>query len=114
MEVYWAEEMDVIRACINEGNVLGYHILEQMAERDISVADLARVILTGNIMEGFDVGKYPNYRNPQMIRNVVGTDEKGRLINVGVAISNNKDSITVDVLTTVYVLSKGQYEARVS
>ena len=114
MEVHWPKEMKVIQASITTGNILGQHILQQMEERDISVKDLATAIMTGKIIEGFDVGLYPNYRNPQMIRNVVGTDTLGRLLNVGVAISNNKDSITVNVLTTVYVLSQERYQMRIS
>lgn len=112
MENEWDAEMLVIRECVNEGDVLSQHILNQMHERGISIADLAFTLLSGSIIEGFDVAQYPGYRNPQMIRNVVGRDTKGRYINVGVAISNNLQSISVDVLTTVYELTESKYQAR--
>lgn len=114
MEAYWPEEMSVIRECIHEDNVLGTHILEQMNDRDISVHDVAVVLMTGHIIEGFDVGKYPNYRNPDMIRNVVGKDTIGRWINIGVAISidNRTHAVKVDKLTTVYELTEAQYQMR--
>ena len=112
MEVHWEEEMKVIRECVNEGDVLSNHILNQMQERDISVSDLALVLLTGKVIEGFDTGMYPGYRNPQMIRNVVGKDTRGRYINVGVAISNKLQSISVELLTTVYELNESKYYSR--
>ncbi|WP_121616854.1 DUF4258 domain-containing protein [Virgibacillus halodenitrificans] len=102
-EQEWFHEIRLMReAMIGKGNskfeISKHTFEERMSERDISIIEMAEVILTGTIIEGFDVGKYPKYRNPDMIRNIVGETKDGKLITVCVAFSNYDEF----KITTVY------------
>lgn len=99
----WFHEIRLMReAIIGKGNrkfeISKHTFEERMSERDISIVEMAEVILTGEILEGYDVGQYPKYRNPDMIRNIVGETKEGKLLTVCIAFSNY-DKFTI---TTVY------------
>lgn len=113
----WFHEIRLMREALMEGGNNKFEISkhtfeERMKERDISILEIAEVILTGEIIEGFDIGKYPKFRNPDMIRNIIGETKSGKLLTVGVAFSNY-DKFTV---TTVYegvtnrLLNRFQYK----
>lgn len=104
MQEYWEWELPQIQACIRESDVLSEHILKRMQERNISVLDLAAALMNGQIIEGFDTGDYPKYRNPDPIRNLKGYDTNGRELIIGVAIGFFKETnkLFVKKLTTVY------------
>lgn len=95
----WPEEIADMRIAISDGRMdLGKHVLyERMVERGISISDIAAAIITGKIVEGYDIGQYPGYRNPDPLRTIVGRDYQEDIITVGVAIK--KDGYYV---TTVY------------
>lgn len=99
-EQEWFHEIRLMReAMMGKGNrkfdISKHTFEERMREREISIIEIAEVILTGEIIEGFDVGQFPNYRNPDMMRSVVGETKEGKLITVGVAFSNyNKFTVT--------------------
>ncbi|WP_051889577.1 DUF4258 domain-containing protein [Lysinibacillus sphaericus] len=110
MQSEWDKELEEIKKCVKQGNVLSSHILDRLEERGISIMDLVAAILQGEIVEGYDVAQYPNYRNPNMIRNLIGMDTQGRKLKIGVAIEFNGSQLIVRNLTTVFdVSSKVEY-----
>lgn len=96
----WFHEIRLMREAMMSGKQenfdISYHaFIERMAERDISITEIAEVIMTGEIIEGFDIGQYPNYRNPDVLRTIVGETSSGKLLSVGVAFqSYNKFRVT--------------------
>lgn len=105
MQSEWDKELLEIRKCVTQGHVLSSHILDRLEERGISIMDLVAAILQGEIVEGYDVAKYPNYRNPNMIRNLIGLDTQGRKIKIGIAIEFEGSQLIVKNLTTVFDVS---------
>lgn len=66
---------------------LSVHALHDRMEcREITVFEIAEVVLNGQIIGGWDIMNYPNYRNPDPLRTLVGKTSSGRLISVGIAI----------------------------
>lgn len=99
----WQTEMNAIKnAVLNGENILSTHILEQMNERNISIQEVAATLLNGKIVEGYDIGDYPRYRNPDILRTVVYELRDNYFIVVGVAISYSGSTVTVKNLNTVY------------
>jgi hypothetical protein len=69
--------------------------MERMNERKIEIIEIAEVILTGTILEGWDVDQYPHFRNRDPLRTIVGRTSTGRILTVGVALcANNKYRVT--------------------
>ncbi|WJV32166.1 hypothetical protein QTG56_22610 (plasmid) [Rossellomorea sp. AcN35-11] len=56
--------------------------------------DVVHAIMTGEIVEGFDIGEYPNYRNPDPLRNLIGEDLNGNKVTIGVALKNDSYCFT--------------------
>jgi hypothetical protein len=101
MKSYWTEEMLIIQQTVSKPDTIEFsnHLVQdRMVEREVSLADIGFAFLTGQIYEGYDIGQYPKYRNPDPLRTVCGTDSHGQLITVGVALKSS-GKITV---TTVY------------
>ncbi|MDQ0255475.1 hypothetical protein J2S74_002857 [Evansella vedderi] len=100
MKDYWSDELQDMRSKVQSGEIkLGEHVDVRMAKRGIDILDVATAILTGSIVEGFDIGQYPKYRNPDPFRTICGQDLKGSYITVGVAIKSDGSYY----VTTVYV-----------
>jgi hypothetical protein len=104
MQEEWDREMDAIRQVVLSGqNVLSKHILEQMNTRGIKVQEVAAALLNGEIIEGFDVGQYSNYRNSDPFRTVVYSRDGKNYLVIGVALGYQGAEVTIKNLTTVYM-----------
>lgn len=90
LKKFWEDEMrDMREALRNGGFELTYHAeKERMEERNITLLEMAEVILTGQIYEGYDQGQYPHSRNKAPVRAVCGVTSSGRLITVIVSIES--------------------------
>ncbi|MED3554271.1 DUF4258 domain-containing protein [Cytobacillus praedii] len=109
MKPYWEKEMEAIREVVLSGeNILSFHILDQMKKRNISVQEVAATLLNGKIVEGFDIGDYSAYRNPDIFRTVAYELRENYFIIVGLAISYSGSTIKVENLNTVYSRDKLQ------
>jgi predicted RNA-binding protein with EMAP domain len=105
----WDRELQAIRQSVLEGdNILSKHTLKRLEERRINIADLARVILTGEIVEAYDIGDYPGYRNNDLLRNVIGKDKEGNWMKVGVSIKYVGSEVIVENITTCFLLKDFQ------
>lgn len=94
LKEYWEDEERLIREAVRNQKVkLSQHVDQRMDEREITEIDLMIVLLTGRIVEGYDSGTYPNYRNPDPLRIFVG-ENNGKKIAVGIAIQNDAYTIT--------------------
>lgn len=92
LQNFWEDELRMMRKALRENygfTVSEHFINERMSIRGISLMEIAEVILSGEILEGYDVGQYPNYRNPDPLRTIVGITSKGRTISIGLAIRGN-------------------------
>lgn len=90
MKKHWKIEEQRIRQAARMQKVrLSYHVDQRMNERDFTEYDLMIILLTGKIVEGYDIGQYPNYRNPDPLRIFVGENE-GKKIAVGIAIGQKE------------------------
>lgn len=100
----WDIELPIIKNSILKSNVLSGHILKRMEKRGVSILNLATALMNSSIVEGYDIGKYPDYKNQSPIRNLLGEDDLGRPLWIGVAIDydKSKNAIYVAALTTVF------------
>lgn len=103
----WFHEIRLMReALLKRGNSqanfdLTIHTLDdRMQIRDISIMEIAEVILKGEIVGGWEMMQYPGFRNPDPLRTIVGKTSNGKLITVGVAVDFMKYSYFK--VTTVY------------
>lgn len=88
----WDIEMTEIRKTVhsNEGIAFSNHVTkERMSEREVNMIDIAYSFMTGQIYEGYDIGQYPKYRNPDPLRTIVGKDSNGEYLTVGVALKSD-------------------------
>lgn len=109
MKPYWEKEMEAIRKVVLSGeNILSSHILDQMKKRNISVQEVAATLLNGKIVEGYDIGNYFGYRNPDIFRTVAYELSENYFIIVGLAISNSGSAVKIENLNTVYSRSNLQ------
>lgn len=96
---FWFHELRLMREALlgdGEGFILTHHTVdERMGERKIEIVEIAEVILTGTILEGWDVCQYPHFRNRDPLRTIVGRTSTGRILTVGVAISDKFRVTTV-------------------
>ncbi|GAB6499147.1 DUF4258 domain-containing protein [Bacillus cereus] len=93
LKVFWEDELREMRNSLGSKNgfTVSEHFFEdRMSEREISLQEVAEVIITGVIVEGYDVGKYPSYRNADPVRTIIGKTSKGRVLTIGVAIKGNQ------------------------
>lgn len=93
---FWEDELRDLQEAVvnNKGVSLTFHFESRMVERDIEMIDVVHAIMTGKIVEGFDIGQYPNYRNPDPLRNIIGEDLKGNKVTIGVALKKNSYCFT--------------------
>ncbi|MGN7403065.1 DUF4258 domain-containing protein [Cytobacillus praedii] len=109
MKPYWEKEMEAIRKVVLSGeNILSSHILDQMKKRNISVQEVAATLLNGKIVEGYDIGDYFGYRNPDIFRTVACELSEYYFIIVGLAISYSGSAVKIENLNTVYSRSNLQ------
>ncbi|WP_066297836.1 DUF4258 domain-containing protein [Bacillus sp. FJAT-29937] len=102
MQSDWDKEMQAIRHAVLSGeNILTTHILEQMEIRKISVQEVAAALLNGKVVEGYDIGNYPGYRNPDLKRTVAFENSNGILV-VGVNLYYNGSTPMIRSLATVF------------
>lgn len=97
MKEYWEKEMKVIKQSVSDSDKIKFssHSLDvRMIERGIDFIDIAYGLLTGSIVEGYDIGRYPRYRNPDPLRTIIGQDSNGEPITIGVALKNSEFVIT--------------------
>lgn len=90
LKEYWFHELRLMREALlgkEEKFILTFHTEnDRMNKRKIEIVEIAEVILTGTILEGWDIARYPHFRNPDPLRTLVGRTSSGRFLSVGVAI----------------------------
>ena len=106
----WDMELPVIKKAVMQGDILSSHVLERMEQRNISILNLATAIMQSEIVEGFDIGKYPKYRNKTPRRTLMGVDDLGRTLKIGVAIDYKGNQLFVESIVTVYEFKEGANE----
>ncbi|MED3576111.1 DUF4258 domain-containing protein [Cytobacillus praedii] len=103
MKAYWEKEMEAIREVVLSGeNILSSHIINQMNKRNISVQEVAATLLNGKIVEGYDIGDYSGYRNPNIFRTVVCELRENYYVIVGLALSYSGSTIKIENFNSVY------------
>lgn len=101
LKTNWDKEIVEFRAAARSQKLqLSIHAQKRMVQRELTALDVMMVILTGRIVEGFDIGRYPHFRNPDPLR-VVVSEVDGRKIAVGVAIQSRGSF----AITTCYIVT---------
>lgn len=83
----WHHELRLMREAMkdNRFDISSHLEWQRMKERCISIIELAEVIMTGEIVEGYNTGEYPGYFNKDSLRTIVGKTSKGRILTIGIA-----------------------------
>ncbi|ALL11617.1 MULTISPECIES: DUF4258 domain-containing protein [Bacillus cereus group] len=98
LKSFWEDELREMRNALrtNSGFIVSEHFFkDRMLQRDISLMEVAEIILYGDIVEGFDVAKYPGYCNSDPVRSIIGKTSSGRILTVGVAIKSKQSFCVV-------------------